>query len=110
MGKNKSQLSIFDQEMQSTTFKKSFDEAYKEFALLELLLALMEDEDNVSVRKLAKAAGLSATSIQEMRSGEQADTKASNFLHIANELGYSVVLEKEGKRIHLGKNEKFPAN
>lgn len=88
--------------MKSATFKVAFNEPYKELALSELLLALMEDEDDISVRKLAKAAGLSATSIQKMRSGEQKDTKVSNFLRIAREFGYSVVLEKEGKRILLG--------
>ena len=109
MSKNKNQLSTFEQEMQSATFKNAFNEAYKEFALSELLLALMEDEDDVSVRKLAKAAGLSATSIQKMRSGEQKDTKVSNFLRIVNELGYTVVMEKDGKRIHLGQKEKISA-
>ena len=51
------ELSTFDQEMQDSSFKKEFDKAYEEFALSELLLSLMA-EDHISVRKLAKAAGL----------------------------------------------------
>lgn len=95
------ELSTFDQEMQDSSFKKEFDKAYEEFALSELLLSLMA-EDHISVRKLAKAAGLSPTSVQKMRSGEQKDIKVSNFMRIVNEFGYSIVLEKEGERILLG--------
>ena len=95
------ELSTFDQEMQDSSFKKEFDKAYEEFVLSELLLSLMA-EDHISVRKLAKAAGLSPTSVQKMRSGKQKDIKVSNFMRIVNEFGYSIVLEKEGERILLG--------
>lgn len=47
---------------------KKFEEEKREFALSELILALME-EDEVSVRKLAKIAGVSPTVVQAMRSG-----------------------------------------
>ena len=87
--------------MRDSSFKKEFDKAYEEFSLSELLLSLMEDDD-ISVRKLAKAAGLSSTSIQKMRSGEQKDIKVSNFMRIASEFGYRLVLEKEGQLISLG--------
>ena len=95
------ELSTFDLEMLDSSFKKEFDKAYEEFALSELLLSLMA-EDHISVRKLAKAAGLSPTSVQKMRSGKQKDIKVSNFMRIVNEFGYSIVLEKEGERILLG--------
>lgn len=42
----------------------SFKVGYKEFALSELILALMEN-DEVSVRKLAKIAEISPTVIQD---------------------------------------------
>ncbi len=48
--------------------KKSFDAEYKELLLSEMILAAME-EDHVSVRRLAKLAGVSPTIIQSMRSG-----------------------------------------
>jgi DNA-binding Xre family transcriptional regulator len=101
MTKTKKQISTFEQEMLDVSFKKEFDKAYQEFALSELLLALMQ-EGKTSVRKLAKAAGLSATSIQKMRSGDQKDIKVSNLLRIASEFGYSIVLEKGNQRIPLG--------
>jgi len=100
MSRNKRALSSFELEMQDTSFKKAFNDEYREFALSELLLALMEGEET-SVRKLAKAAGLSATSIQKIRSGDQKDIKVSNLIRIAGEFGYSLILEKEGRRIAL---------
>ena len=48
--------------------RKKFEEGYKDFALSELIFALME-RDEVSVRKLAKVAGVSPAVIQAMRSG-----------------------------------------
>lgn len=74
MTKTKKQQSTFEQKKQDVSFKEVFEKAYTEFALSELLLSLM-DEDDISVRKLAKAAGLSPTSIQKIRSGEQKDIK-----------------------------------
>lgn len=101
MKKAKKQQSTFGQEMKDASFKEEFDKAYQEFALSELLLSLMA-EDDISVRKLAKAAGLSPTSIQKMRSGEQRDIKVSNLLRIAQEFGYSLFLEKGNQRIPIG--------
>ncbi len=100
MSKNKKRPSTFDLEMRDASFKKSFNAQYKEFALSELLLALMEG-DKISIRKLANAADLSPTSIQKMRTGEQKDIKVSNLMRIAGEFGYSLVLEKEGHKISL---------
>src|SRR5436309_2306882 len=48
--------------------KKEFDQEYKDLLLSELLIAIMK-QDNVSVRKLAAAAGVSPTIIQGIRSG-----------------------------------------
>ncbi len=83
-------FSTFDREMQDPEIKKVFDNEYKEFVLSELLIALME-EDTISVRKLAKASGLSPSLIQKMRSGEQKDVRVSNFIRIAKELGYRLI-------------------
>ena len=54
---------------------KKFEEEKREFALSELILALMED-DEVSVHKLAKIAGISPTEVHVMRS----ETKQKNSL------------------------------
>lgn len=97
---SKKPMSTFDRKMQDPAFKEKFDKEYKEFLLSELLLALME-EDDISVRKLAKAVNLSPTVIQKLRSGEQKDLKVSNFMNIAKEFGYTVILEKGENRISL---------
>lgn len=47
--------------------KKEFEREYKDLLFSELLIAIME-EDEISVRKLAKAAGVSPTIVQAMRS------------------------------------------
>ena len=55
MSKSNKSVTTFEIEMRDPSFKKEFDAQYKEFALSELLLSLMEG-DSTSVRKLAKAA------------------------------------------------------
>ena len=51
-------MSTYEREMKDPSFKEQFEKEYKEFALSELLLAMME-EDDMSVRGLAKAVGIS---------------------------------------------------
>lgn len=97
---NKAQ-STYDKELENPGFKKEFDHEHTEFVLSELLCALM-NEDGISVRKLAKAVNLSPTVIQNLRSGEQKDMKIRNFVNVVREFGYSLVLEKEGKKVYLG--------
>lgn len=100
MPKVKKPLSTFEREMRNTKFKKAFDKGYKEFLLSELLIAIM-DEDEISVRALAKEAGLSPTIIQKIRSGKQDDLKISNFVSIAHACGYKVILEKNDDRFEI---------
>lgn len=90
----------FEREMKNAKFKKAFDESYKELVLSELLVTAME-EDNKSVRELAKEVHLSPTLIQNIRSGKQDDLKFKNFISIFHACGYDVVLEKGNKRIPL---------
>ncbi len=96
----KKTMSTYEREMQNPEFRKKYQKAYNEFVLSELILALME-EDETSVRKLAKAVNISPSVIQKIRSGEQTDLKMTNFLNIAKEFGYKVVLEKGDSRIAL---------
>jgi len=92
--------STFEREMQNAGFRKSFEKEYNELLLSELLLAVMEN-DKISVRNLAKAANLSPTVIQKIRSGQQKDIKVGNFISIMQECGYDLILEKGDQRIHL---------
>jgi len=59
---NKKIKSTYDEHIESLSPKrlKKFKEGYKDFALSELILAIME-QDEISVRKLAKIAGVSPT-------------------------------------------------
>ncbi len=83
--------STYDRLMQDSGFREEYKKEYKEFALSELLLALM-DGDNKSVRKLAKEAGLSANTIQNIRSGKQKDIRLQSFKNIAQAYGYDLIL------------------
>ena len=93
-------LTTFEREMQDPDFKKAYDEEFKEFALSELMLALMED-DKKSIRKLAEMAGLSPTAIQDIRSGKTKDVGLKKFIRIAEACGYSLELVKDKNRIPL---------
>jgi len=95
---NKRSISTYDRLVQDSDFKAEYQKEYREFVLSELLLALM-DGDNKSVRKLAKEAGLSANTIQNIRSGKQRDIRLQNFKRIIESYGYRLVLEKNGERI-----------
>lgn len=96
--KNKKPMSTYERLMQNPEFREGFEEEYKEFILSELMLALM-DGDDISVRKLAKIAGLSPATIQKIRSGKQKDMRVKNFARLVNELGFQLVLEKGETRI-----------
>lgn len=100
MLKTKKTLSTFEREMKNAKFKKAFDKSYKEFLLSELLIAMME-EDEISVRDLAKEVGLYPTIIQKVRSGKQDDLKISNFVSIVRACGFKVILEKDDERIEI---------
>ncbi len=83
--------------------RKKYDEEYREFILSEIIIAAME-EDEVSVRQLAKLAGVSPTIVQAMRSGKKKDFTMKSFFRILKGLGYSILIEKNGKTTPLGIN------
>jgi hypothetical protein len=96
----KKAMSTFEREMKNPRFKKAFEKRYQELLLSELLIAIMEDDEK-SVRSLAKEAKLSPTVIQNIRSGELDDVKVSHFVSIVGACGYKVVLEKGQERIEV---------
>jgi hypothetical protein len=105
MTKPKKAISTFEREMKNAKFKKAFDKSYKEFLLSELLIAIM-DEDDKSVRNLARETGISPTIIQNIRSGKQENLKVSNFVSIAHACGYKVILEKNDDRFEIEDSKK----
>jgi DNA-binding Xre family transcriptional regulator len=93
-------LSTYERKMKDVDFKESFDEGYHELLLSELMISIMENDDK-SIRKLAKEAKLSPSVIQDLRTGKQQDIKVSNFVHIANALGYEVILKKDKESLTI---------
>lgn len=92
----KKSLSTYEEFIQDPEQKKLLDNEYQELLLSELFLALM-DEDQFSVRRLAKAAGVSPTIIQELRTGKKDNLTLKTFLLLTYSLGYSLVLEKTSR-------------
>lgn len=78
-------------------FEKDLDSRYREFILSELLLAAME-EDHISIRKLAKEAGVSPSLIQDLRTGKKDNLTFRSFSSIMEALGYDIFLEKKQRR------------
>ena len=73
--------------------KKIFDKEYDQFHLSELVLEKMEEEQ-FTVRSLAKKAGVSPTVIQKMRSKNAENINYKTFSCILNTLGYRFCIEK----------------
>ena len=86
-------------EAMSPSRRKKFFEGYKDFVLSEIVLALME-EDEVSLRKLAKIAGVSPTVVQAMRTGKK-DFSLKSFLKVLKGLDCNLMLEHKGEFIPL---------
>ena len=94
------QLSTFDRKMKNTKFKKAFEEGYKKLLFSELMVSIMDDDD-VSVRNLAKEANIAPSVIQNLRSGKQNDIKLSNLMKIARVFGFVIILERGDERLML---------
>ena len=92
--------STFERKMKNPKFRKAFEIGYKKLLFSELMIAIMENDD-VSIRKLAKEADIAPSIIQKLRSGEQTDIKVSNLIKIAHVFHYSVVLERGDERLVL---------
>ena len=73
--------------------KEKFDKEYNEFLLSEFILEKMEEE-NVSVRILAKRAGVSPTIIQKIRSNNAGRINFRTFSSVINSLGYKINFER----------------
>ena len=73
--------------------KEIFDKEYNEFLLSEFILEKMEME-NLSVRALAKKAGVSPTIIQKIRSKNASRINFRTFTNVIYSLGYKINFEK----------------
>lgn len=96
----KKEVTTHDRLMASMTKEErlEYEKEYRELLLSELMHAIMADEE-VSVRALAKAAGVSATVIQGMRSGARKNVTARSFLQTLQALGYRLEAVKNERRV-----------
>ena len=83
--------------------KKLLDHEYNDLLVSELLIAAME-EDSLSVRKLAVAAGVSPTTIQGLRLGRKPNITVDTLSKILDVIGYQISLtpkENSGKHFKM---------
>ena len=73
--------------MQNSKFKAEFEKGYNEFLISEFMIEKMEEE-NISVRELAKQAKVSPTTIQNLRSGNAETVKFKTLSNIMQKLWY----------------------
>ena len=73
--------------------KGKFDKEYEAFCLSEFMLEKMEEE-HISIRVLAKKAGVSPTVIQKIRSKDAEKINYRTFSNVLNSLGYRIKIEK----------------
>ncbi len=100
---SKKQKSTYDKyvEAMSSKRRKKFEEGYKDFLLSELLIAIME-QDGISVRELAKEAGISPTIIQGIRSGTRENITVKSLVKVLGALGYKLKAEREEGDFSIG--------
>ena len=82
-------MTTFDRLMQDPKFKDEFEKGYNEFLISEFMIEKMEEE-NISVRELAKEAKVSPTTIQNLRSGNAENVKYKTLSNIMQKLGYTL--------------------
>lgn len=87
--------STFDKFITNNPKQKSkFEKEYNDFLLSEFILEKMEEE-NISVRELAKKADVSPTVIQKMRKSETAEKISySTLIAVINSLGYKLNIQR----------------
>ncbi len=73
--------------------KAKFDQGYQDFLISELLIEAMEAE-NKSVRTLSKETGISATMIQNLRSGKNKNASLKTLFPILKALHYTIKFKK----------------
>ncbi len=89
MKTTKNSKSTFDRMIEDPKWKADFDKGYEEFLLSEFICEQMES-NGMTVRDLAHRAGVSPTTIQNMRSGNADNVKLKTLLSVFHELGFKL--------------------
>ncbi len=88
---NKEQ-STYEEFIKDEEQKILLEKEYRELLISEFMRATMA-KDDLSVRKLAKAIGISPTIIQELRTGKRTNITLNTFSKILDALGYQIAIE-----------------
>lgn len=81
--------STYEEFIEDDKQRAFLDREYKELLISELLIAAME-QDHISVRKLALAAGVSPTIIQGLKSGSKKNITIDTLSKILDVIGYQI--------------------
>lgn len=73
------------------------DQEYRDLLVSELLIAAMQ-EDQLSVRRLASAAGVSPTIVQELRSGAKKNIRLDTLSKILDAVGYQIIFARKRRQ------------
>ena len=73
--------------------REKFEKEYNDFLLSEFILEKMEQEQ-ISVRILAKKAGVSPTVIQKIRTKNAERINFRTFTNVLHSLGYKINIER----------------
>lgn len=95
-------ISTYDRIMKDPKRRFKFEQEYRKFVLVDILIPLLE-KSKISVRALAHAAGVSPTVIQDIKSGKKEGISFTTFMSILEALGYSATI-----RINRGSRTKKP--
>ena len=89
----KKSKSTFEEFISDKKRKEEFYKEYNDFLLSEFVLERMELEQ-ISVRTLAKKAGVSPTVIQKIRSKNAERINFRTFTNVLHSLGYKINIER----------------
>ena len=84
-------ISTYDRIMKDPKRRFKFEQEYRKFVLVDILIPLLE-KSQISVRALAHAAGVSPTVIQDIKSGKKEGISFTTFMSILEALGYSATI------------------
>lgn len=73
--------------------REIFEKEYNDFLLSELVLQKIE-EKNISIKTLAKEAGVSPAIIQKMKNKDSETITYRTFSNVLKTLGYKISIEK----------------
>ena len=82
-------MTTYERLMKNPDFKAEFDKGYNDFLISEFMIEKMEEEQ-ISVRELAKKAKVSPTTIQNLRSGKSDTVKFRTLATVLQNLGYAL--------------------